>query len=307
MKKNTSFVAMFLLLFCAAFGFAQESKTGKMEKELADIRAAIKQKGARWVAGETSLSRLPLNELKMLMGTILEPARAPFIDAAKLPASPAKLDWRDNGGNYVTSVKNQGKCGSCWAFAMTGALESYHLLITSAPGADLDLSEQIFLSCSWTGSCSGGSLWAYFLQDTGLPPETYYPYTATDGDCSNAAPDWKKAALKIVSWNSVSQNLSSIKSALAAYGPLPTAMMVYEDFKNYKSGVYSYTTGKKLGGHAILLVGYNDEEKYFILKNSWGPDWGENGYFKIAYSEISSVVDFGISTIVYKPENPRGL
>ena len=107
----------------------------------------------------------------------------------------------------------------------------------------------------------------------------------------------------------MSKKLATIKTALIKYGPLPTAMMVYEDFMHYKTGVYSYTTGKKLGGHAILLVGYNDDGQYFILKNSWDTGWGENGFFRIAYSEMNSVVSLGLSTIAYresKEEVPVG-
>jgi C1A family cysteine protease len=70
---------------------------------------------------------------------------------------------------------------------------------------------------------------------------------------------------------------------------------------NYKSGVYSYTSGKELGGHGVLLVGYNDAGQYFIVKNSWGPGWGEDGFFRIAYSELKSVCNFGLSTIAYTP------
>ena len=81
--------------------------------------------------------------------------------------------------------------------------------------------------------------------------------------------------------------------------------MVYEDFMHYKSGIYSYTTGKKLGGHAILLVGYNDAESYFIVKNSWGTGWGEDGFFRIAYSEMNTVINFGLSTIAYKAAAPK--
>ena len=76
-------------------------------------------------------------------------------------------------------------------------------------------------------------------------------------------------------------------------------MDVYEDFYSYSSGVYSYTTGAYEGGHAVLIVGYSDAGQYFIVKNSWGAGWGESGYFKIAYSEISSVVEFGYYTIRY--------
>ncbi|MFA6584809.1 MAG: C1 family peptidase, partial [Elusimicrobiaceae bacterium] len=73
----------------------------------------------------------------------------------------------------------------------------------------------------------------------------------------------------------------------------------------YKSGVYSYTSGKKLGGHAILLVGYSDSGQFFIVKNSWGEDWGEKGYFKIAYSQMTNLVMFGLSTIAYQPAKTR--
>jgi C1A family cysteine protease len=200
----------------------------------------------------------------------------------------------------VTGVRNQKKCGSCWAFALTAGLESYVLRTQNKPGKDVDLSEQVMVSCSGVGSCNGGTLDADYLQSTGLPLETDYPYTATDGNCSSASPGWEKTAYKIGGWNSVSHTLASMKSALVKYGPLPTAMWVYEDFMHYKSGVYSYTTGKKLGGHAVVIVGYNDAEQYFTVKNSWGPGWGEDGFFRIAYSEITDSVGFGFSTIAYQ-------
>jgi C1A family cysteine protease len=170
---------------------------------------------------------------------------------------------------------------------------------------DLDLSEQVMLSCSGGGSCSGGQLDGSYLQRTGLPPENFYPYTAENGTCSSAGAGWQKVTYKIAGWGSVSRNVASMKSALAAYGPFPTGMMVYEDLKSYKSGVYSYTTGKKLGGHGVVIVGYNDAEQCFIVKNSWGTGWGENGFFKVAYSEVSSVTSFGMSALAYRAAGPK--
>ncbi|MBI5241706.1 MAG: C1 family peptidase, partial [Elusimicrobia bacterium] len=272
----------------------------KVQDEIARVQAAIKAKGARWAAGETPLSKLSGGDLSGRLGASLEPIDAPPAEVRMTETLPPRIDWRDHGGRYVTGVRDQKKCGSCWSFAMTGALESNILLTRHMPGKDLDLSEQVLVSCSWVGSCNGGLLVPTFVKNTGLPPEADYPYTATDGDCDSAAPGWKGRAYKIGSWGLVSRKLAALKAALAQYGPLPTAYMVYEDFKHYKSGVYSYVSGKKLGGHAVLLVGYDDQEQCFIVKNSWGPDWGEGGFFRIAYSEVDGVVGFGRNTVAYK-------
>ncbi len=175
-------------------------------------------------------------------------------------------------------------------------MESYVMRTRKKPGANLDLSEQVLLSCSGIGSCNGGTLNGDYLHNTGLPPEADYPYTATDGTCNSAAPGWQNEAYKIDGWGSVSHSVTALKSALAKYGPLPLGMMVYEDLMHYKSGIYSYTTGKKLGGHAVLLVGYNDGGQYFTVKTSWG----ESGFFRIAYSEVSNAVTFGMGAIAYK-------
>ena len=185
---------------------------------------------------------------------------------------------------------------------MTQALESY-VKITRKIAGDVSLSEQALLSCGGNGSCDGGVLNADFLEKTGLPPASDFPYTATNGKCGDASPGWRDRAYKIGAWYSVKQDLTSIKVALTTYGPLPTAFFVYEDFMYYKSGVYSYVMGKPLGGHAVLIVGYDDDGRYFIVKNSWGPNWGEGGYFRIAYSEMDDAVSFGDSTIAYLRKN----
>jgi C1A family cysteine protease len=93
--------------------------------------------------------------------------------------------------------------------------------------------------------------------------------------------------------------VNAIKNALNTHGPLVTTMDVYDDFFAYDGGVYSYASGPYAGGHAILIVGYDDPGEYFIVKNSWGIGWGEAGFFRIAYSEIDSPVYFGEWTIAY--------
>jgi C1A family cysteine protease len=293
-KGVLSLIGVFLLSSISLFS----EEPSRMTKEIQD---AINAKGAKWVAGDTSVSNLSYEEQMQKVGFNFAPIKAEPITDLDEKVLPSSLDWRDyNGKDYVSGVRDQGKCGSCWAFSMTAGLEAYVLKTNDMSGQDIDLSEQIMISCSGAGSCNGGSLDASYLVDTGLPPESYYPYTQKDGSCSSAKPGWQDKAYRIGSFGTVSQSVSAMKAALAKYGPIPTAMMVYQDLMSYKSGVYSYTTGKKLGGIAVFLVGYNDDEQYFIVKNSWGPGWGEDGFFKISYSELKSVVKFGLSRIAYK-------
>jgi uncharacterized protein (TIGR03437 family) len=277
--------------------------------ELVNIQRAIKAKKGKWVAGETSVSRLSPAELKKRLGlnTPTRVGKDKILPkrSYKVDALPVALDWRNNGGNYVTPIRDQGSCGSCWAFATTAGLESSALIAGQTPNTDLDLAEQILLSCSGAGDCEYGGYVesaSDFIRDTGLPLEGYDRYTATDGNCNDACPTWTYSTYKIGNWSYVattSPSVSALKNALYTYGPLPTTFAVYSDFYYYQGGIYTYTYGSYQGGHAVLLVGYNDTEKYFVVKNSWGTDWGESGYFRIAYSELSSVVNFGDYTLAY--------
>lgn len=286
--------------------------------DLDSVKAAIEAQGASWVAKEKLMTNIAGEQAGRGLG-LIRPTVTPEQEAQVAAraeafagvALPEKLDWRDNSGNYVTPVRNQGSCGSCWAFAATAALESAQLRALQTPGVDLNLAEQILLSCSGAGDCEyggyvGGA--ADYIRDTGLPPESFYPYTAQDGTCSSADPGWTKSVYKIDDWTYVatySPTVSALKSALVANGPLVTTFDVYEDFyEYYHSGVYSYVSGSFVGGHAVLLVGYDDPGQYFIVKNSWGPGWGESGYFRIAYSQVTNQVNFGDYTISYSVSAP---
>jgi len=281
--------------------------------EVSQVRAAIVAKQAQWQAGETSMTLLSPAERRARLGLVKSsmPVGAEMMVMAELPivGAPPSLDWRNNGGNFVTPVRNQGGCGSCWAFATTAALESSVLRAANTPGVDLNLSEQVLVSCgtsggSDAGSCAGGVIQyaSNYIRDTGLPLESCYPYTGGDGSCGSACGTYNTATYTITGWADVtgtSPTVSAIRDALVSYGPLVTTMDVYEDFYSYSGGVYSYTTGAYEGGHAVLIVGYSDAGQYFIVKNSWGGSWGESGYFKIAYSELGTVVDFGDYTLRY--------
>ena len=306
-KKNftTLAAALALLLAGSGTGFCrQDEESLSVKGTISRLQEIIREKGAKWQAGETELSGLSPEEWKLRTGLIDAPVDAPVVPGLSGAELPADMDWRTAGGNFVTGVRNQGSCGSCWAFAMTAALESYVLLTQNAPGAEMDLSEQIVLSCSGGGSCSGGYLNGDFIKKTGVPPEKFYAYTASNGSCSSAAAGWQNSARKIIAWGTVPQNLSSVKAALVKYGPVPISMAIYSDFMHYKSGIYSHVSGSSVGGHAVLLVGYNDAEKYFTVKNSWGVKWGEDGYFRIAYSQMDNSVDFARRVLAYYPVNP---
>ena len=148
------------------------------------------------------MTKLSPEEQKMRLGLVLpdptayESRRRPFLTTGSPVAIPPTLDWRNNGGNWVTPVRNQGGCGSCWAFSTTAALESAVLRHRQTPNVNLDLSEQVMISCGGFGSCAGGMLELasdYFVQ-YGLPPESCYPYTYTNGLCSAACANWPALA-----------------------------------------------------------------------------------------------------------------
>ena len=307
MRKTRIGVALLLAFFLTL------SVSISHADEVSQVRAAIVSKQAQWQAGETSMTRLSPAERRARLGLVKTslPVGAEMIVMAEPPVvgAPPSLDWRNNEGNFVTPVRNQGGCGSCWAFAATAALESSVLRAENTPGVDLNLSEQVLVSCgtsggSDAGSCAGGVIQyaSNYIRDTGLPVESCYPYTGTDGSCGSACGTYNTSTYRIVSWADVtgtSPTVSAIRDALVSYGPLVTTMDVYDDFFSYVSGVYSHTTGDYAGGHAILIVGYSDAGQYFIVKNSWGAGWGESGYFKIAYSELGTVVNFGDYTLRY--------
>jgi C1A family cysteine protease len=291
--------------------------------EIDDIRAATTAANAAWTPAETSIYKLSPAERKKRNGyiqpqnlTAMAPGQQAPGEALYLMSAPSgSFDWRSFGGtNYVTKVRDQGSCGSCWAFAATAGIESY-VLLHGNYDSSLNLSEQIVLSCSNAGTCNGGSPAgaSNFLAGTGVAPESYYPYTASNGSCSSAGSGWQGAADTIVSWQYVTADkpdLATLKNAVYTYGPVVTTMSIYADFYAYRSGVYKHVTGALEGAHAVLIVGYADNTAYsgggyFIAKNSWGTGWGEpggtdtGGYFRIAYGELKSVTKFGWYSIAY--------
>ena len=293
------------------------SSTLSYAYKLDEVKQAIKDQGKHWIAGETENSTVP----EYAQGSRARLIKPQLIGHEKMAALQAPLtglepafDWTAyNAKNYVTGIRDQGACGSCWAFATAGALESYTLIQGGDSTCNLgacDLSEQMLLTCSGAGNCKSGGYIdkaSKYIRDTGLPTESCYGYDIASKSCSPCN-YWQSDVHKVDAWAYVattSPRVDDIKNALTTTGPLVTTMDVYQDFYlYYSSGVYSYTSGGYVGGHAIIIVGYQDDLTYpgggyFTVKNSWGPKWGEAGFFRIAYSEVGSVVNFGDWTIAY--------
>jgi cathepsin L len=199
-------------------------------------------------------------------------------DGSELAAS---VNWVTAGA--VTPVKNQGQCGGCWSFAATGGLEGSWQL---ASGSLTSLSEQQFLDCDTTDSgCNGGleyQGWNFFKsKNEGICTESSYPYTARNGQCQYSSCTLGMPAGSIAGVTHVSQgSATALQSALQKN---PVAIGIEADqsaFQFYSSGILSGTCGKNLD-HSVLAVGYDTNSQYWLVKNSWGASWGDNGYVKL--------------------------
>lgn len=259
------------------------------------INQIIDDKNLRWEARETSMSHFSKEEKKaMLIQSKPKRTRTQLLKTSSIKSYsyPSSLDWRNNNGDWTSPIKSQGSCGSCWAFSAVGVVESRINIALNNPNYDIDLSEQDLISCSGVGSCEGGQEndALEYIKSEGIVKESCFPYSATNGSCSSKCANWQNELIKVLVYNQLPASSSDIKQAIKNYGPVTVYVAVFEDFYDYAGGIYTSTYGDYLGLHAVSIVGYDDNNQYWICKNSWGTGWGESGYFRIAYSE--NILDF---------------
>ena len=236
---------------------------------------------------------------------ILEELAKPMEYSLTLPATtlPSYFSWRDiNGVDFTTPIRNQAPFASCETFAIVAAVETMVQYSVGYPfGCDLSEAHLYFYS---GGNLNWGSYPendTNFLKDYGIPDEACWPYPKEKKlyPLNTTSPDWQNRTVKITDWTYLPEDPEAIKTALVTNGPVPTYFVVYDDFVDHKQGIYRHRWGKLRGIHYVCIVGYNDEPGYWIVKNSWGKKYQDNGWFNIKYGECSIEKKSFLLTDVY--------
>jgi C1A family cysteine protease len=256
-------------------------KQAKIQADLESMRAEIAANGYTFSVGPNPAMQYSLEELCSFRPDLPLPAfhRSYPIDnladrAADLPSSYT---------GYYTSIKNQGSCGSCWAFAAVGLLES---MILKNDSIEVDLSEQYMLSCNpWGWGCGGGYWPNDMLVDPGAAMESCFSYVADEVPCKDTC----LTPYQIQSWVFVTEDnvvppTDLVKQAIYTYGAVQAGVYVDNWFQMYTEGVFNRCKKKvNWSNHAIILCGWDDAKGAWLMKNSWGTGWGENGFMWITY------------------------
>jgi len=196
----------------------------------------------------------------------------------------SRFSWHDyEGADWMSPVRDQGACGGCWAFAAAAVMEAMFNIELGDPDLDIDLSEQVLISCG-LGSCDGWSAESalIYAANNGVPDEACYPYIAADGNCADRCAGWEIRGYLLDSWGwelDYSDRVMAIKRRLVS-GPVASSMAVTDAIHAYSGGVYRME-GEEIGMHVVAIVGWDDGHNSWICKNSWGEDWGVEGYVEV--------------------------
>ncbi len=269
--------------------------------EFKSVKTKIDQKKSSWQAQPSPFKE---SERKTLLKAGAADEEEPGFNALtkeletwkeSVSTLPVFFDWRDRDGkNFLPEATHQGECGSCVSFSAIAALESQLNIACDSPERSFNLSRQFFFSCGG-GSCRNGwklSSAMSFLSESGVPDAPCMPYASSEGretQCSAACSDFKDRSINGIITKQITNGYidrDKIKTALQQ-GPLVANMILYEDLEYYRDGVYRHVDGIKLGNHAIVLVGWDNSDSSWIAMNSWGPEWGQKGFFKVAWDDVT--------------------
>lgn len=291
---------------------------------LSMVDNSVKTSNKMWKPAETYVSKavksgVPFSKFLGLSGnsTYVSQSKAYRSPAVKA-ILPSRFSWRDRDGvNWNTSVKNQGYFGTCVGFATIAAVETQMRIKNNNPTQVIDLSE---LHVFFNGGGNFNYGWYFnpaldYLKTQGTVSENECPYSNAPGHNSTLCQNAFK--VKITDYVVLSRGNSAIKSALMD-GPVVTSMLVYQDFKYYTGSVYEHlanfvnnsgqtVTNSIAGSHAVLIVGYNDEQNCWYVKNSWGTEWGDDGYFRIKYDECNIGANDAFSVLMSEVPNQQHL
>jgi len=302
MKIGAGVLVLMILISGALYSQQlDESKASQAVKnQLSKLRNEIQKKQYSFQVGYSEAMNLSLTELCGLRVPDHWQATAKIKNLGELKPQtlrnegftlPPIWDWREHNG--VTAIRNQGSCGSCWAFATIGAFES---LLKLKADTTVDLSEQHLVSCNEEGWGCNGGFWAFdMLVASGAVMEKDFPYVASDVRCGGPyTHPFLLSGWSYINGEDEIPEVQLIKEAIFQYGPISAAVYVGTAFQAYTGGVFDKDESKSSGwlncsaaakepNHGIMLVGWDDEKNSWILKNSWGPSWGEHGYMYIQY------------------------
>jgi C1A family cysteine protease len=270
------------------------AKQEKLQAQLGSMRAEIEANGYTFTVGPNPAVQYDLKELCNFRPDFPLPAIYLSDAIDHLPDRVADLPSAYTG--YYTSIKNQGSCGSCWAFAAVGLLES---MILKKDGIEVDLSEQYMLSCNpWGWGCNGGYWPNDMLVDPGAAMESCFPYVATVVPCQPCPTPYQIQSWSFVTQDNVVPDTALIKQAIYTYGAVSAGVYVSAFFQWYTGGVFNKCKrNPRWTNHAIILCGWDDAKGAWLLKNSWGTGWGENGFMWITYG--CDLVGEGANYFIY--------